>query len=744
MTDLKSKPEPSAPWYRSRTRLLGLGLLLLMVLAVAVRGDRSGNATVQGPAPPDLLDNVRDATFDLWQAWAPPPQRPLAARVVALDEESLSRYGNWPWPRSLVARLVDGLNQAGAAAIGIDIIFAERDSHSLASLARLRADLAPDVKAMLEALPSDDDRLRDSLKAAPVVLAMAPNDGVQVGPRAPLPATLILGQGGEPYPWLGRFASVTASHSALRRAAPGAGLIAQGGAVPRGIPLLMARVLADATGRVTPTYAPALTLDMMALATLDQAGRRQPFVVEVGARGLDAIRLDDIRIPVDRQGRVHVRLQPSALSAPRIIPAYQVIEGQVPPGALAGRLVLVGATAAGLGDSKATPVDPAMPGVEIHAQLLDSFLAQQYLDWPAWGLWAELGLLLAVGLLVVLGLPYQHPRLALPLVFLVMAGALALSFGAFVGGLLIDGTAAALAALVLFLPVQGGTLLHEIRVRRQVAGELAQAQTRELRIQADVDAARTIQMGLLPRRFPAFPERQDFDLHAIIEPARGVGGDFYDFLLVDERHLFFAIADVSGKGIPAALFMAVTRDILHRLAAQQDGALSQLMDGANSHIAAANVPMMEEGNDGMFVTVLAGVLDTETGEMSYCSAGHDAPLVRTGSGAIDALPTEGGPPLGILDEFAYPVEMVRLEPGTTLVLYTDGVSEAWDTQDRLYGEARIRAAFADVAPGSSAEMVAQGIYGDLKQFAKGAEVADDITLLVVRWLGPGAAAGGAG
>jgi sigma-B regulation protein RsbU (phosphoserine phosphatase) len=240
-------------------------------------------------------------------------------------------------------------------------------------------------------------------------------------------------------------------------------------------------------------------------------------------------------------------------------------------------------------------------------------------------------------------------------------------------------------------------------------------------------------MGLLPRRFPGPPDRHDVETYALIEPARTIGGDLYDLLLLDERRLFFMIADVSGKGVPAALFMAMCKEVLRGAAYRHGEALDRALGEANAKIAAASNDMMVEGAGTMFVTVLAAVLDLESGLLVHASAGHESPYLLRAGGPPHALDSAGGPPLGAVDDFPYTVESYRLAPGDLLILYTDGVTEAEDRTRAFYTAARLERALAAL-PVSSAKDAVDALREDLRRFVADAEPADDITLLAVRWI----------
>jgi serine phosphatase RsbU (regulator of sigma subunit) len=271
--------------------------------------------------------------------------------------------------------------------------------------------------------------------------------------------------------------------------------------------------------------------------------------------------------------------------------------------------------------------------------------------------------------------------------------------------------------------------------RRRLAAELQHEREMEARLDGELNAARAIQLGLLPRHFPGPPDRSDVEVFASIEPARMVGGDLYDFVLLDPEHLSFAIADVSGKGVPAALFMAMTKEVLHTATLRYRSALDRVFNEANDKISAASEELGAGGTNMMFVTVFAGILDLTSGMLVYVNAGHDAPFVIRDGVEPENFPLAGGPPLGTVDDFQYSIEQRQLAPGEMVLAYTDGVTEAQDSHQTLYSAARLKQLLKS-APAMSAKAVIDFVRDDVRRFAAGAEQADDITLLAVRWLGP--------
>jgi serine phosphatase RsbU (regulator of sigma subunit) len=199
--------------------------------------------------------------------------------------------------------------------------------------------------------------------------------------------------------------------------------------------------------------------------------------------------------------------------------------------------------------------------------------------------------------------------------------------------------------------------------------------------------------------------------------------------MVDRTRVFFAVGDVSGKGIPASLFMALSKTLCKSVMMRAGGTVAQRLSIANAEIARENPQMM-------FVTMAAGLLDTASGELELCIAGHDAPWLLRSEQPPRELDADGGPPLCVMDDFDYPTEHFRLESGDTLVLSTDGISEAMDPGGNLYGRARLAALLAALDVGADPQHVVDAVLADVLRFADGGEPADDLTLLVLRYHGP--------
>ena len=250
---------------------------------------------------------------------------------------------------------------------------------------------------------------------------------------------------------------------------------------------------------------------------------------------------------------------------------------------------------------------------------------------------------------------------------------------------------------------------------------LAQITAEKERIGAELSIATEIQASMLPRIFPPFPERRDLNIYATMNPAREVGGDFYDFFLVDETHLAIAVADVSGKGVPAALFMVIAKTLI------KDRACSMAKPG--DIFTWVNQQLCESNQAGLFVTAWLGVIDLKTGLVEYVNAGHNPPLVALGGENFTYLKQKSGFILAGLEGFTYETSTFRMDHGDRIFLYTDGVTEAMNRQDELFGEKRLLA-WMSQNRGAAPEEALHGLREEIAVFADGAEQYDDITMLM--------------
>ena len=244
------------------------------------------------------------------------------------------------------------------------------------------------------------------------------------------------------------------------------------------------------------------------------------------------------------------------------------------------------------------------------------------------------------------------------------------------------------------------------------------------RIGAELDIAKHIQASMLPCIFPAFPERKEFDIYATMEPAKEVGGDFYDFFMVDDTHLAIVMADVSGKGVPAALFMVIGKTLIkdHTTPGRDLGKV----------FTEVNQLLCESNSEELFITAFEGVLDLVTGEFVYVNAGHEMPFICKAGGDFEPYKIRAGFVLAGMEGMKYRAGSTRLEPGDKIFQYTDGVTEATNLQNELYGMNRLGAILNKVKGGTPNDIL-PAIKKDIDEFVGDADQFDDITMLCLEY-----------
>jgi adenylate cyclase len=668
------------------------------------------------PSLPALSD-LRMALFDGYQKMAPRKRASAPAVIVAIDEKSLLELGQWPWPRTTVAELIEAIAKSEPAAIGVDVLMPELDRMSPASIASLIERLDSKLAQRLAQLPSNDSILANTLRRHPVALGIA---GVeQKGPAGSSNRTAPFRvRGADPTPHLRHFAGTLRSLEQLDAAASGHGLLSvdPSGGVVRRVPLL-----ASVDGVLTP----ALSMEVLRIASQTPA-----FVVVGEPDRVKGIGIGDVFVPTNADGTVWVHYGPH--DEDRFVSATDVLHGRVDAEQMRGKIVLIGATGLGLLDFQTTPIGQRIPGIEIHAQILEGIYEDSLLQRPEFLKHLERVILLASGLILILAVPVVKPRTAAMIYAVLVAGLLASGFALYYWQkILVDVAWPVAVSTLLFGVMLTDALAEADRQRRTLRQALQAEREAAARAAGELEAAQRIQMGMLPPPSAEFYGDPRFSLQALIEPAKSVGGDLYDFFKLDGDRLFFMVGDVAGKGLPASIFMAVSKALYKSAALRMErGAdIGEVMRAANAEIARDNPEML-------FVTVFAGILDLKSGDLNWCNAGHDSPFcLRPGQKIPTRLEGEAGPPLCVIEGYAYCPERYRLLPGETLCLFTDGVTEAMNADDELYGRQRLFSILKSHAGAPEALQLVNAIRDDVRAFVLTTERSDDLTILVLRWNG---------
>lgn len=261
---------------------------------------------------------------------------------------------------------------------------------------------------------------------------------------------------------------------------------------------------------------------------------------------------------------------------------------------------------------------------------------------------------------------------------------------------------------------------------KQYIADLRETTSAKEKIESELRIAREIQMGMIPKTFPPFPDLDELDLFAQLEPAKEVGGDLYDFFLLDESHLCFAIGDVSGKGVPASLFMAVTRTLLRSIGPKQTSPAGM--------VEILNASLSQDNESSMFVTFFLGVLDVRTGVLTYANAGHNPPMIVRKGGSVECFDVTKNIPIGLFEEHSYDEYTMQLLEGDMLFLYTDGVTEAENAAQELFSERRLIHALEDCCAEAPEGLIAC-IRKHVMEHVQGNEQSDDLTMLSLIYKG---------
>ena len=397
-----------------------------------------------------------------------------------------------------------------------------------------------------------------------------------------------------------------------------------------------------------------------------------------------------------------------------------VMEGDVPSGYWADKIVLIGPYAPALQDAFFTPMEKGeqMYGVEFQANVIQSLMEGSYKNEVSDRIQLiVLFVLCAVAMALFLKLKTLWGGAVCFGLILVSAGS---TFLLFRFGLIAHPLWIPVAVLALYLGAVGVHYAQAAKERQKLA-------LKNERITAELSLATRIQANSLPKVFPPFPDRKEFDLYASMTPAKEVGGDLYDFFLIDDDHLCLVIGDVSGKGIPAALFMMVASSLIYH-AAMKETSPAKVLTLVNEQICSRNP-------EEMFVTVWLAVLEISTGKLTATSAGHEYPALKKAGESFELFKDRHGVAVGAMDGVRYREYTIDLEPGAKIFVYTDGVAEATNSNEELFGTDRMIEALRNGENGTPQDVL-KAVKAGVDEFVGKAPQFDDLTMLCLQYMGP--------
>jgi len=646
----------------------------------------------------------RRLVFDSWQNWAPRSASSDDVVVVMIDDASVEAKGQWPWRRTDVAALLENIAFAEPAAIGIDVFFVEPDRLSPGNFVDLYNNDALDnaTRDKILSLPDGDQYLASVIEEAPTVLARVTTTD---GGRSIGDLTFEALDGSPPND-ISTTEFMLTSIELLDDAAAGRGVV-DGPPDPDGI---VRRV----------------PLAIMAGDTLVAGFAAQVANMASGSDGLEwtdeGLRVGDKIVPADRSANMEFKMNSGWDQS--VITALDVLNGKFNVDEMKGKAVLLGFGATGTTDIAATPVSTEMQGTLVQAQAVDAILNRHWLARPGWAQGMEIALAVAlVAMLLVAGTGLVK-WLVLPVVGV---GAL-LPIGSFIAydnaGLLIDPArpiVIALCAGIALVLVRYALTFAELVEKRIVTAEQ----------EKENESARKLQLTMVPSAARLAKLGTRTEIGAVLEPAKSVGGDFYDAMELEGNRLAFLVGDVSGKGLRAALFMALSKSV-------SKNNLLRSGDDLGAAVRQVNAELMAEEDEEMDLTLLVGIIDCSTGMIEMVNAGHENPMLVRPDGSSEVVKMTGGLRLRTLDGFPYSVETLQLEPGESLVIITDGATDAMNVKGDRFGLERILAALKDRSRASAPERV-KYIAGKVRAFEHGMDPADDLTILALRYLGEDAA-----
>lgn len=702
MTDSRS-PSDAERRRLGRVRAAGLiaGLVTMLVLGLAGPGGR--------------LD---DKMFDLLQRLHPRDLTAMKVAVVAIDTDSLKTIGPWPWSRYDLARLTERIGAAGARSIGYDMFFPEPDRQAPPLFVERYPELAAPAREAVLALPSFDQDFAGALGRYPTVLARAGVSELAVDPdeqiyadAGQLPVEAMVA--GKLPVGVASWRHAISSIPEIEEQSAGHGLIngdPDDDGIVRRIP---------AVGSLAGTANTGFAVEIARVAgKLDRLGLR------VTSGVLTGVTLGRHMIPVAADGRY--RLHFGRLPDNAVISAADLFRRGFDRRLIAGKAVIVGLTGAGTVDVVATPLDTRYSGPFVQAQAVDAVERGGWLERPRWMLAAELGAGLVLVLAVVLLVARVRSIVAAAIALGVAALTLATSWFAFVGaGLLVD----PLTPLLIGAVAAGGAFvalyLETAVIQRRLRTALVRERLAAARAAGELEAARNIQRGMLRPGAQLHALDARVDLDARLEPAREIGGDFYDAFALPDGRILFMVGDVTGKGVPAALFMALSKALAR-------SAIERHLDDLGAAVTALSHDLSRDNAEDMFVTLLVGAIDPADGTLALVNAGHENPLLRRAGGTVEELAMSGGPPVCAIDDYRYEIERFMLLPGDGLIVITDGVTEAQDAAGGFLDRGGAVAVLERLPRSWQADQATVALIAAVRDFENGIEPTDDLTVLALR------------
>ncbi len=594
---------------------------------------------------PSFIKSISFISFDLYQKVFPLEKQDSDVVIIDIDEESLGKFGQFPWSRSVFAKIIDQVNIAEPKAIGFDVFFTEKDKQSPEEIIK-SYNLIPTDVVQFQNIKGHDEVFREGLEKSKSVIAVLGSNVSSHGTYDRSAKAKFLSKGGNPKQFTYSFPYSIGSLEMLEKSAKGLGSISfldQTDGIIRSLPLLV---------RFDEKLYPTMGLEMVRVG-----GNQKNLYVELNEVGITRISSRPHKISSDPNGIIWIRYKKSQKN--QYISASSVFDGKFDNKKFKDKYVLIGASAQGLFDLVKTPLGVTIPGVEVHANVIENILDQNYLIRNPNTYIFELLFSIIIACLTFFFSQRIKPKFSLSIFFGSFILVILIGFGIFLfRSELIDISYPIFMLTITFLTGLYFRFVEENKIA------LANLQ-KEAKLLKERELAGEVQKSL----FPDISRFENF-IYATNVPARDVSGDYFDVVNVNKSEYFFTLADVSGKGIKAGMYMAKASSIFRTLS-NLSYPLEKVVFGVNNELVAAKFK-------GMFVTAVFGKFNIDTGDVTFVNAGHESIMVFDRNKKFDFIKSEL-PPIGIVKYFTE--SMVKSKninlKDKTFVVYTDGVTEGY-------------------------------------------------------------------
>ena len=594
---------------------------------------------------PSFIKSISFISFDLYQKAFPLEKQDSNVVIIDIDEKSLGKFGQFPWSRSVFAKIIDQVNTSEPKAIGFDIFFTEKDKQSPEEVIKAYS-LIPNDVVQFQNIKGHDEIFREGLEKSKSVIAVLGSNVSSHGTYDRSAKAKFLSKGGDPKQFTYSFPYSIGSLEMLEKSAKGLGSISfldQTDGIIRSLPLIV---------RFNEKLYPTMGLEMVRVGN-DQKN----LYVELNEVGITRISSRPHRISSNPNGIIWIRYKKSQKN--QYISASSVFDGKFEDNKFKDKYVLIGASAQGLFDLVKTPLGVTIPGVEVHANVIENILDQSYLIRNPNTYIFELLFSIIVACVTFFFSQRIKPKFSLSIFFGSFISVVIIGFSIFFfRSELVDISYPIFMLTITFLT---GLYFRFVEENKTALANLQ----KEAKLLKERELAGEVQKSL----FPDISRFENF-IYASNVPARDVSGDYFDVVSVGKGEYFFTLADVSGKGIKAGMYMAKASSIFRTLS-NLSYPLEKVVFGVNNELVEAKFK-------GMFVTAVFGKFNTDTGDVTFVNAGHESIMVFDRNKNFEYIKSEL-PPIGIIKYFTETMvksKTINLKD-KTFVVYTDGVTEGY-------------------------------------------------------------------